>query len=472
MRTRAVSKPVAIAAQAAQEELLPKMFAILLGSFLGICLLKFGNPVVLERYVAPPANMYEWIFDSWKGKLAWWLLAGVSAAGVPAARRRTDLPRWLVWLPLAWLFWQIMAATRTVDDRLTMATLGHFAGCVACFYLGLFALGRRRSLGLFSIGLLAGFVLMLASGFEQHFGGLEATKRIFFLYHPSEEVPPEFLKRMTGGRIFATLLYPNTLAGVILMVLPMALAAIWSAQKQFTAGARSFLMGATSLGALACLYWSGSKGGWLLMLVLVLVGSFFLRFNRRLKVILLTAVLVLGLVGFGLKYAGFFKRGATSVAARFDYWHTAMLVIAKNPVLGSGPGTFGTPYVQDRKRPGSEPARMTHNDYLEQASDSGVPGFLLYTGFVASVLIYTYMQGWLREDWIRLGVWLGLLGWAMQSLMEFGLYIPAVGWLAFCMMGWLLAQCGSAAMRPTKAVARQGQELGARNEIDTPKEDR
>ena len=88
-------------------------------------------------------------------------------------------------------------------------------------------------------------------------------------------------------------------------------------------------------------------------------------------------------------------------------------------------------------------ARLTHNDYLEQASDSGIPGFLLYTGFVGWCLVYVYRRGGLRSDWVRLAVWLGLLGWALQSLVEFGLYIPAIAWPAFGFMGWLLGNAGN-----------------------------
>ena len=85
-------------------------------------------------------------------------------------------------------------------------------------------------------------------------------------------------------------------------------------------------------------------------------------------------------------------------------------------------------------------AKVTHNDYLEQASDSGLAGFVLYTGFILGALAVAYRRSGLREDWVKLGVWLGLLAWALQGLVEFNLYIPAVAWPAFCLLGWLLAQ--------------------------------
>jgi O-antigen ligase len=165
----------------------------------------------------------------------------------------------------------------------------------------------------------------------------------------------------------------------------------------------------------------------------------FRPFERKLKVALICGVLALGLAGFYWKYSGFFKKGATSVVARFDYWQAALRTAAEHPVLGTGPGTFGIAYKKIKK-PESEMALLAHNDYLEQASDSGVPGFLFYSAMVAATLAIPWRRGVLKGDGVKLAVWLGLLGWALQGLVEFGLFIPALAWPAFSLMGWLLAQ--------------------------------
>jgi hypothetical protein len=415
---------------------MPGIFAGLFGAFLGLALLKFGNPVVLERSVDWPGETLEWLIDSWPAVLGYWLLAVVALIGLFVARWPLNAPRLVVALPLAWLVWEAVAGTQTVSTPLTRLTLVHFSCCVACFYLGLFALARVRRPWPFWAGLLAGFALVLASGFQQHFGGLEETRQYLHLYNPEGKgVPKALLDRMNDNRIFATLFYPNTLAGVILLLLPVMLAVIGSARRQFTTGARWFLMTVAGVAALACLFWSGSKGGWLLMLLMVFVAALFLPVKRQFKLVLVATLLVLGLAGFFWKYSGYFKKGATSAVARFDYWTAAAKTVRENPLFGTGPGTFGVAYEKIRK-PGSEMARMTHNDYLEQASDSGVPGLVLYTALVAGTLVCAIRKR--ERDWVRLAVWLGTLGWALQSLVEFGLYIPAVAWPAFTFMGWLL----------------------------------
>ena len=150
-------------------------------------------------------------------------------------------------------------------------------------------------------------------------------------------------------------------------------------------------------------------------------------------------VLVLGLAGFFARHLGYFHRGATSVSARFDYWRAAVQITKEHPVFGTGPGTFFIPY-QKIKRPESEPSRMTHNDYLEQASDSGIPGLLLYGSFVVGSLVWIARRMEFLSDWQNFAIWLGVLGWALQSLMEFSLYIPALSWSAFAFLGWMIAK--------------------------------
>ena len=81
-----------------------------------------------------------------------------------------------------------------------------------------------------------------------------------------------------------------------------------------------------------------------------------------------------------------------------------------------------------------------HNDYLEQASDSGVPGFLLYVLLVAGCLVYGRPRASSGGDWQAFWVWLGVVGWALQAFVEFPLYLPALSWPAFALLGWLLGR--------------------------------
>jgi O-antigen ligase len=427
--------------------LLPRIFAGLFGAFLGLSLLKFGNPFVTEKWVEAPEGYWQFLLGyPWPIAWAYWLLAVVGVVGVAVARRKLAAPWWLVALPVVWLVWQFVAGTQTIDPGLTRLTLKHFCACVACFYLGYFSLSRVQRIGPFWLALGCGFLLVLAVGWEQQFGGLKETRDYFFreVYPQMTVVPPEYLKRMSSSRIFSTLLYPNVLAGALLLLLPAILAALWQLRELLTPAARWFLISLVGTAGLACLYWSGSKGGWLLMLLLGLLALLRLPFSQRLKVVLVVGILVAGLAGFFLRHAMFFKKGATSVSARFDYWRAAVQTAKAKPMLGSGPGTFAIAY-EKIKRPESEMARLVHNDYLQQASDSGLAGLLAYALFIAGALGTSFPRsGKVRtaqpDDWLTFAVWLGVLGWGLQSFIEFGLYIPALAWLAFALLGWLLGR--------------------------------
>jgi O-antigen ligase len=440
-------KPAPPSAVAQRDELLPSIFAGLFGAFLGLALLKFGNPPVTEKWVVAPTGFWEYLISyPWPIAWAYGLLVLVGVAGITVARWNSAAPRWLIALPLVWLVWQFIAGAQSVDPELSNLTVKHFAACVLCFYLGYFPLSRARRLWLFWLGLLCGFLVVLAVGWEQQFGGLRETRRYFFLYiYPTvKSVAPEYLKKMSSNRIFSTLFYPNALAGVLLLLLPAILAALWQPRRLLTPAARWFLIGAVGTAGLACLYWSGSKGGWLLMLALGLVGLLRVPFSRRLKIVLVTGVLLAGLGGFFWRHVAFFQKGATSVSARFDYWRAAAQTVRANPVSGTGPGTFAIAY-QKIKRPESEMARLVHNDYLEQGSDSGVPGMLAYTIFIVAGLVWSFPRAGRAfapesDNWQPFAVWLGVLGWSLQGFVEFGLYIPALAWPAFTCLGWLLGR--------------------------------
>ena len=85
-------------------------------------------------------------------------------------------------------------------------------------------------------------------------------------------------------------------------------------------------------------------------------------------------------------------------------------------------------------------ARLTHNDYLEQFSDSGVPGGLIYGIWIFLALAVIGRKTWRQGDKITFALFIGLLGWFVQGFVEFGLYLPALAWTAFTLLGCLISQ--------------------------------
>ena len=423
------------------------------GGFLGLALVKFGNPVILDHLVQAPANGWELVFSTWPSRWVFdacfgsyfvfgliFLLTATAAFKSSFAQTWRQLMRHRTVLVacgllLGWYCWQWIAARDTVSQELTSATMPHFTLCLFCFGFGLFCLKALERPWLVWMGLVLGLTIVLWAAMDQRFGGLEATRRMIYEQAGATTYPEEFLQRIAKGRVFGTLFYPNALAGVILMLAPMAMVFLHQATFRFGNVIWGLAIGLMGYFAVACLYWSGSKSGWLIAAAMPLALVLNTRLSNPRKILILGVVAALALGAFGIRFSGYFKQGATSVVARFDYWRAAVRITAANPLTGTGPGTFQVPYAA-LKAPESEMAKLAHNDYLQQGSDSGIPGFIFYAGWLLGSVALLYRGA--TTDPFRFAVWLGLAAWAMHSFVEFGLYIPAIAWPAFTLLGWLL----------------------------------
>jgi O-antigen ligase len=252
------------------------------------------------------------------------------------------------------------------------------------------------------------------------------------------------LAKFTKGRVMGTLVYPNALAGAILLLLPLALTLAFGA-KQLRPAIRGIVIALACFLGGAGFFWTGSKLGWLIAMALGGLYLFRLNWSAQLKIAALAVIVILGFGIFAVRFHNYFAAGATSAGARLDYWRAAVQTAAKNPLVGTGPGTFQRPYERI-KAPDAEMARLAHNDYLEQFSDSGIPGGIFYSAWIALALISIGRRIWKSENHadklsaLRFAIFAGLLGWFVQGAGEFSLYIPALAWTAFTLLGCSLAQ--------------------------------
>lgn len=447
-----------------------ELFALVLGLFLGLALLKFGNPVILDGRIPTPASLTDALSltQPWPTRWGNWLMLALAAVGAllgATSRNRGSLGRGLTLLPLAWFGWQCLSATATVDAELTATTLLHFVAVVAAYFLGAWVIPTQRGLSLLLVGLLAALSVCLVRAvnqrlveFPQDRLTLVEGERTGWTNFPPESLRqmkaeslvittngadianPVIVAKLTKGRVHGTLVYPNALAGILLLLGPLALvlavtgtSALRPVTRWGVVGLAVFLLGAG-------FFWTGSKSGWLIGLGVGGLWLLRLPWSPRLKAVAVALVLVGGLAAFGLRFRSYFAAGATSVGARFDYWRAAVQTTVERPLLGTGPGTFQRPYAR-LKAPESEMARLTHNDYLEQFSDSGVPGGLLFLGWVTWLFATLSKRVWRPETApLDFALFCGLAGWFAQGFAEFALYIPALAWTAFLLGGVLLAR--------------------------------
>jgi hypothetical protein len=426
------------------------VFPVMAGLFFFISIIKFGSPVIIDRYnvIEVPQDITSAIYDMWPLHWGTWLFVPVALAGLFAIEWNRVKLHWVLALPLLWLGWEFISGAQTVSPALTKLTLTQFTICAGLFYLGFFA--RKGMSNPWPVWAGIGLALCWAmrAGMEQHFGGLEATRKMLAASPDLSGVnakwltDPDYMKRLASDRIFGTFGgYANSLAGGLLLFLPLTLVFLWRLTPKVRSSIRVLfvlILGGCGLG---CLYWSGSKAGWLVALA---IGFFALGHSAlplKWKRWLIYGMLIVGVAGFAYKYAGFFQKERNSVGARFTYWRAALIVTSHHPWLGTGPGTFQIPYAQI-KRPADEMTRLCHDDYLEQATDSGVFGFISYAGMILALLLllYRYSIQNTPPNWLNFAVWLGIFGLCLHSLVEFHLYVPALAWPMFFLNGWLMSR--------------------------------
>jgi O-antigen ligase len=446
---------------------LDRFYALVFGLFLGLCIWKFGNPVILDQKISTPVSPSDYLNEPWPLHWANWVflpLAGLGALLVFQNKISWPQTKWLWLLPLAWLGWQFISAGHTVDPDLTAATLWQFSGCAACYFLGALFFARENLWRWLLPGLLAAFTFCLVRGVDQHVFEFPQNRQmlvegeragwtnfppaavtemksenIIITTNGAVVANPVVLDKFKKGRVSGTLVYPNALAGLILLLWPLSLALAFGATKSLRSLIRRAAIGMVVFLGGTAFFWTGSKLGWLIGTGLL--GLFLLRLDWpvKLKLVAVTAVLILGLGVFAVRFHNYFSAGATSISARFDYWRAAIQTTAAQPVFGTGPGTFQRPYAQI-KSPEAEMARLAHNDYLEQFSDSGVAGGLTYAAWISLALSTAGKKIRLARHVVSLAIFVGLLGWFVQGFGEFSLYVPALAWTAFTLLGVLIGE--------------------------------
>ncbi len=454
------------------------VWTVVFGLFLGVGLLKFGNPIILDSEIPPPGSLTEFLNEPWPakwGQIAFIFIAlwGALLAWKAGFQPFQLLPDWRCGPPSLWLIWQQFVGSHSVDTGLSSPTLRHFTVLVFCSLLGCYCLPRIRWPRWLLIGIFVALAICLVRAANQRWGGfrhdrealLEGQRtgwtnfatgdleqmqrsRMLISTNGTLEINPIVLIKLERARVSGTLVYPNALAGTLLLLLPVGL---WLAVRetgQLRPPIRSLLIGLTIFLGVGCLFWTGSKSAWLIALAQLGVLLWFRPWPPRWRTVAVGTLAIVGLTTFGLRFHGYFAAGATSVSARFDYWSVAVRTASEHPVWGTGPGTFIRPYAA-KKAPEAEMTRLVHNDYLEQFSDSGVIGGILYLGWISSTLWVSGRIALRKREPIRALLWIGTAAWFAQGFVEFSLYIPGLAGLAFTLLGALTDGSNSLSWSPS-----------------------
>lgn len=183
---------------------------------------------------------------------------------------------------------------------------------------------------------------------------------------------------------------PNDTALVILMTAPFLFLALIESKPKLKIPF-ALLLVCTIAGIIS----TQSRGG-----LLGLAASFGLVMNRYVKNKLIVLAAVIGLLGALAVFANISERksgGAqeagidASAQGRLDAWYAGARMLLKNPLTGVGFQQFPLNFQTYAVNPLEQHARVTHNSYIQVASETGLPGFITFM-----MLFFLSFKGSLR----------------------------------------------------------------------------
>ena len=205
------------------------------------------------------------------------------------------------------------------------------------------------------------------------------------------------------------------------------------------------LIGVAVVVSLVSVLLSGSRGGFISLLAETLILAIFLRLRlwsqvgRRLTLTIALGIIAAALLFFWADRGKISKHLATIanlpkapdrvLGGRVPVWLDSLQMTRKNLWRGVGLGSFEVVYPQYQSFPTDVRWDHAHNDYLEAAAETGLPGFaLILIGLVMFVnLAFPGAEDRIRTTSGRLqfAAALGCCGILVHSFSDFNLHIPA-----------------------------------------------
>src|SRR5262245_30342421 len=386
---------------------------------------------ILALAVLRPPETY-----AWSAAACHVLLAAAGCLLVLGSGCLRPLPAWTVGLlPLASSSLALASCrARALDEAAAALTL------ILAAFLGR-ALAERRARDLLA-GLLAalGAVAAILAVLQHHVtypGELQALR------DAGEELPLYVIARLQAGRPSGPFTLPAALGGFFALTLPLTL---FVARRSTGRWPRGLALAGAVLQAYA-LYLTRSFVGLIAVSVAMALTIPVLAPRRRGLLLAAAALASIALVVSFMqdRRAEAEAPGGHPLVLRAGNWRAAGEMIRDHPLLGTGPGSFGTFYPR-YMRPGMNETRYAHDSYLQVISGWGLWSILPLAGFL---LAFT---GRLRLAWKVAGEELPFAaagaGFLIHNLVDFTAYLPGVAIPSAIVIG--------AAFRPRARAAQEG----------------
>ena len=346
-------------------------------------------------------------------------------------------------LPVAWTkriaagpVWDAHIQFRTLTIE-PFATRAHFLillTCIIGFFLAYIASQSSRSrrhlvVGLIVLGLFEAFygLVQYLTGWQQIFG---------------------YVKRYDLQEATGTYINRNHYAGLLEMLFPLSLALafyeLWKLHTKKRTEESNFHRIAIWLSIAVVLFaglvYSRSRMGIAAASISVLVMltlAWTSKAYGRTALVVCAAFLVLSIgiiawIGAASVVERFQDAGQEYAAedhTRVSIWRGTLRLIGEHPWFGTGFGTFPIAYTVVQTTFLDKFVNHAHNDYLELASDLGIPAAFGITAPIVWILVRTARAfrdtGRNMDKFFALGCVGSIVAILLHSLSDFNLYIPA-----------------------------------------------
>ncbi len=399
--------------------------------------LKFGTlaglPEVSSYY---PPDGFSWTIITWpaisfpmvSGGL---LLLALAVFPVRVQGARVAFTVTALWLLVA--FVSILGAVNASTMDYVIVYVVHIFGFTAfgaAIWLMLSNLPEFKKVVLWSI--FIGAVLTAIFGIEQMFSGFEETRK--FVESQEQQygnsMSGDLKSRVWDNRVFSTFASCNSLAGYLLLTMPLCFFLCWQLGGRIEPRkiSRAVFMPLLAL-LMGMVFFSTVSRGAFLTLVLacvIFIMIFPVRKNVRVAVFILVPTMIIA----GAFYIAFAGRGFHSMLVRFDYIYTSSLMFLNHPWLGTGWGDFFHDHMLLKLTVSKEAPHTAHNILMDFLSQTGIFGFaacltaIIYPIVKITGKIYKTARNSLFAS-LDSYVIFGLIAYFIHSLMDVNLQIPA-----------------------------------------------
>ena len=187
----------------------------------------------------------------------------------------------------------------------------------------------------------------------------------------------------------------------------------------------------------AGLFFSFSRMGIISAVASLAVMAAFSGFQRKAGLWVAAGIMACGIIlvlwmGAGPalgRFGTISEEYASADESRWSLWKDTARLIGGHPLLGSGLGTFPVAFTRVQTTFLGRFVNHAHNDYLEMASDLGIPAAALFFWSTGALLVRAARKAASSEMSFERAMALGCLGSIaailLHSLTDFNLYIPA-----------------------------------------------